>query len=46
MGIHMKDKAVKIGIVATILPHIFCCGLPMLLAVVGLRKITIICAKL
>lgn len=36
MGIHMKDKAVKIGIVATILPHVFCCGLPMLLAVVGL----------
>ena len=32
----MKNKAVKIGIFATILPHIFCCGLPMLLAVVGL----------
>lgn len=32
----MKNKAVKIGIIATILPHIFCCGLPMLLAVVGL----------
>ncbi|MDW3024572.1 MAG: hypothetical protein R8N50_02695 [Alphaproteobacteria bacterium] len=32
----MKNKAVKIGILATVLPHIFCCGLPMLLAVVGL----------
>ncbi|MBQ2859476.1 MAG: hypothetical protein IJE82_03875 [Alphaproteobacteria bacterium] len=32
----MKNKAVKIGIVATILPHVFCCGLPMLLAIVGL----------
>lgn len=32
----MKNKAVKIGIIATILPHIFCCGLPMLLAIVGL----------
>ena len=32
----MKKKAVKIGIIATVLPHIFCCGLPMFLAVVGL----------
>ncbi|MDW2994911.1 MAG: hypothetical protein R8N24_02705 [Alphaproteobacteria bacterium] len=32
----MKNKAVKIGIWATIAPHIFCCGIPMLLAVVGL----------
>lgn len=32
----MKNKAVKIGVVATILPHIFCCGLPMVLAIVGL----------
>lgn len=32
----MKNKAVKIGIVASIVPHIFCCGLPMLLAIVGL----------
>ena len=36
IGMRMKNKAVKIGIVATILPHIFCCGLPMLLAVIGL----------
>ena len=32
----MKNKAVKIGIVASIVPHIFCCGVPMLLAVIGL----------
>ena len=32
----MKNKAVKIGILATVLPHIFCCGIPMLLAIVGL----------
>lgn len=32
----MKNKAVKIGIIATIAPHIFCCGIPMLLAVIGL----------
>ena len=32
----MKNKAVKIGLIATIAPHIFCCGLPLVLAVVGL----------
>ncbi len=32
----MKNKAVKVGIIATIVPHIFCCGLPMLLAFAGL----------
>ena len=32
----MKNKAVKIGIVASILPHLFCCVLPIVLAVVGL----------
>jgi hypothetical protein len=32
----MKNKAVKIGLIATIAPHIFCCGLPMLLAIIGL----------
>ncbi len=32
----MKNKAVKIGLIATIAPHIFCCGLPMALAIVGL----------
>ena len=32
----MKNKAVKIGLNATITPHIFCCGLPLVLAVVGL----------
>ena len=36
IGTHMKNKAVKIGIIATIAPHIFCCGLPMLLAIIGL----------
>ncbi len=32
----MKNRAVKIGIVASVLPHLFCCVLPMVLAVVGL----------
>lgn len=32
----MTNKAVKLGIFASIVPHIFCCGVPMLLAVVGL----------
>lgn len=32
----MKNRAVKFGLVATIAPHIFCCGLPMVLAIVGL----------
>ncbi len=32
----MKKRAIKIGIIATIAPHIFCCGLPMLLALIGL----------
>lgn len=32
----MKNKAVKIGIIASILPHIFCCGLPIALSVIGL----------
>ncbi len=32
----MKNRAVKIGIVATILPHLFCCVLPIALSVVGL----------
>lgn len=32
----MKNKALKMGILATIAPHIFCCGLPMVLAVLGL----------
>lgn len=32
----MKNKAVKIGIIATILPHLFCCVLPVVLGVVGL----------
>ena len=32
----MKNKAINIGIIATIAPHIFCCGIPMVLAVVGL----------
>ncbi|MBR3148358.1 MAG: hypothetical protein IKF41_03390 [Alphaproteobacteria bacterium] len=32
----MKNKAVKIGIIASVLPHLFCCVLPIVLAVVGL----------
>lgn len=32
----MKNKAVKIGIVATVLPHLFCCVLPIVLSLVGL----------
>jgi len=32
----MKNKAVKIGIIASILPHLFCCVLPIVLALVGL----------
>ena len=32
----MKNKAVKIGIVASILPHLFCCVLPIVLSLVGL----------
>ena len=31
----MKNKAVKLGLIATIAPHIFCCGLPMVLAMIG-----------
>lgn len=32
----MKNKAVKIGIIASIVPHIFCCGLPIALSIIGL----------
>ena len=32
----MKNKAVKIGIAASLLPHVFCCGLPIALSIVGL----------
>lgn len=32
----MKNKAVKIGIIASIVPHIFCCGLPIMLSIIGL----------
>ena len=32
----MKNKAVKLGIIASIVPHIFCCGLPIALSVIGL----------
>ena len=32
----MKNKAVKIGVIASILPHLFCCVLPIVLSVVGL----------
>lgn len=32
----MKNKAVKIGVIASILPHLFCCVLPVLLSLIGL----------
>lgn len=32
----MKNKAVKFSIVATLLPHVFCCGLPIVLSIVSL----------
>jgi len=32
----MKNKAVKIGIIASIVPHIFCCGVPIALSIIGL----------
>jgi len=32
----MKNKAVKIGIIATVLPHLFCCVLPIVLAILSL----------
>lgn len=32
----MKNKAIKIGIVASILPHLFCCVLPIGLSLIGL----------
>ena len=32
----MKNKAVKIGLIASIFPHIFCCGLPITLSIIGL----------
>lgn len=31
----MKNKGVKLGVIAAIVPHIFCCGIPMVLAVLG-----------
>ena len=32
----MKNKAIKFGIIAGILPHLFCCVLPVVLGLVGL----------
>ena len=32
----MKNKAVKLGIIASILPHLFCCVLPIVLSIIGL----------
>ena len=32
----MKNKAVKLGIIASLLPHLFCCVLPIVLSVTGL----------
>ena len=35
-GYFMKNKAVKFGIIATLLPHLFCCVLPIVLAILSL----------
>ena len=32
----MKNKAVKVGIIAGILPHLFCCVLPVVLGIIGM----------
>ena len=32
----MKNKAVKIGIIASVLPHLFCCVLPIILSIISL----------
>ncbi len=32
----MKNKAIKLGIIASILPHLFCCVLPIVLSVISL----------
>ena len=32
----MKNKAVKFGIIASLLPHLFCCVLPVVLSLLGL----------
>ena len=32
----MKNKAIKIGIIASVLPHLFCCVLPIVLSLIGL----------
>ena len=31
-----KNKAVKLGIIASLLPHLFCCVLPIVLSIIGL----------
>ena len=32
----MKNRAVKFGLIASVLPHLFCCDLPIVLSVIGL----------
>lgn len=32
----MKNNAVKIGIIASLLPHLFCCVLPIVLSIISL----------
>lgn len=32
----MKNRAVKIGIIASLLPHLFCCVLPVVLSLISL----------
>jgi cytochrome c biogenesis protein CcdA len=36
MGKDMKNRAVKIGIIAGLLPHLFCCVLPVVLGIIGM----------
>ena len=33
---YMKNRAVKIGIIASLLPHLFCCVLPIVLSLISL----------
>ena len=34
--LYMKNKAIKFGIIASILPHLFCCVLPIVLSIISL----------
>ncbi len=32
----MKNKAIKLGVIASLLPHLFCCVLPIVISLIGL----------